>query len=94
MQRAIAGAEPTEGWEQVVSFDADVRSGDLPLKIFHGGFGRQDAILPDQAENLGPERDKRDEIDNRKGAKKEPANEKVLRRFDVLAPEPASEGGK
>lgn len=32
----IAGAEPTEGWKQMITFDADVGSGDLSLKIFHG----------------------------------------------------------
>jgi len=91
LERAIARAKPTKGWEQVITFNADVRCGDLPLEIFHGGFGGQDSVLSNQTDDLGPQRDKRNQVDDRERAKKEPANEKVLRRLDVFSPKTSSQ---
>ena len=43
--------------------------------------------MSDETDDLGPKGDERDEIDDCKGAKKEPADEKVLGRLDVFSPE-------
>jgi len=94
MKGAITRAEPSERWKHVVAFEADVCSGDLLVEIFHGGLGGQDAILSNQAADLGPKGDECDEIDNRQRAEEEPTHQKMLWRLDVIAPEQASDGGK
>ena len=78
----------------MITFETDVCSGDLAVEIFHGGFGGQDTIFSNQPDNLTPERNERDEVNNCEGAKKQPANDNMLRRFDVFSPKALGDGGE
>src|SRR5690349_8355098 len=78
----------------MVAFKSNMPCSNLALQIFHGGFRRQDAVLANQAYDLGPKGYEGDEIDNCERAKKKPTNKKMLGRFDIFSPEPASERGE
>ena len=62
--------------------------------LFDGGHelaGRQNAIMTDEAADLRPERNEGDEINHAQRAQKNPARQKIIRLFNVPAPEPAGE---
>ena len=56
--------------------------------------GRQNAVVADESADLRPERNEGDEINRAERAQKNPAREKIIRRFDVPAPKPAREPGE
>ena len=82
VERAVAGAEP--------GHRRQVPEADRPVVLRHGREGiarRQDAALPDQAQDLRPQRDERDQIDRPQRAHEDPRGEALARRDQVRAPE-------
>src|SRR6185312_9124474 len=91
MQEWVARAEPAKRWELEESFEG--REIGLLLLNFAEVFRcRQDAARADQAVDLRPERNERDQVNRPESGKKDPAREDVgMSRVNRIAEQPVKE---
>src|SRR4051794_4800314 len=71
-----------------------LQAGNLSTDILHRHPSRRDAIVAEQAADLNPHRDKRDQVNQSQRAKERPTNQEVGGNLRALPPTKAREQGE